>query len=457
MTDYKKDLGLKESTSIVISRIIGSGIFRTPAPIMALVGCTSLFGLVWVLGGIITVFGAVIYAELTAMIPKSGGPYVFLKEAYGPYIAFLRGWAMFFVSETASIVAVALVFTEYINAIFVIVTGDPFGLLTTLTISLITIWTLTSINLFGVGLSGKFQVFSSIVKIAAVGAIIGITLTGFSTGNLGNFSDPLWPQDLGWSTILSVGAALRYSFFAFSGWEGATYMAEEIREPQKTLPLSLFLGIGGVMVLYLGANLGYLYQLDVESIKENKWVATAAMKVVLGASGGILISIAVAINAFGNISTQILCKGRSWHAMARDGLFFDNFKKLHPKYHTPNNALIGQGIWATVLLLFAVVSTYLRSGISGTNTYEIIIDFFSATSTVFNLLTFGSIYVLRKKYPHKDRPYKALFYPWSMILVILLYLSFLLLTLITAFIPSMVGILLTVSGTFYYRYKVAKN
>tara|TARA_B100001167_G_scaffold191035_1_gene159861 strand:- start:17 stop:1390 length:1374 start_codon:yes stop_codon:yes gene_type:complete len=457
LTDYKKDLGLKESTSIVISRIIGSGIFRTPAPIMALVGCTSLFGLVWVLGGIITVFGAVIYAELTAMIPKSGGPYVFLKEAYGPYIAFLRGWAMFFVSETASIVAVALVFTEYINAIFVIVTGDPFGLLTTLTISLITIWTLTSINLFGVGLSGKFQVFSSIVKIAAVGAIIGITLTGFSTGNLGNFSDPLWPQDFGWSTILSVGAALRYSFFAFSGWEGATYMAEEIREPQKTLPLSLFLGIGGVMVLYLGANLGYLYQLDVESIKENKWVATAAMKVVLGASGGILISIAVAINAFGNISTQILCKGRSWHAMARDGLFFDNFKKLHPKYHTPNNALIGQGIWATVLLLFAVVSTYLRSGISGTNTYEIIIDFFSATSTVFNLLTFGSIYVLRKKYPHKDRPYKALFYPWSMILVILLYLSFLLLTLITAFIPSMVGILLTVSGTFYYRYKVAKN
>ena len=457
MTDYKKDLGLKESTSIVISRIIGSGIFRTPAPIMALVGCTSLFGLVWVLGGIITVFGAVIYAELTAMIPKSGGPYVFLKEAYGPYIAFLRGWAMFFVSETASIVAVALVFTEYINAIFVIVTGDPFGLLTTLTISLITIWTLTSITLFGVGLSGIFQVFSSIVKIAAVGAIIGITLTGFSTGNLGNFSDPLWPQDFGWSTILSVGAALRYSFFAFSGWEGATYMAEEIREPQKTLPLSLFLGIGGVMVLYLGANLGYLYQLDVESIKENKWVATAAMKVVLGASGGILISIAVAINAFGNISTQILCKGRSWHAMARDGLFFDNFKKLHPKYHTPNNALIGQGIWATVLLLFAVVSTYLRSGISGTNTYEIIIDFFSATSTVFNLLTFGSIYVLRKKYPHKDRPYKALFYPWSMILVILLYLSFLLLTLITAFIPSMVGILLTVSGTFYYRYKVAKN
>ena len=115
MAEYKKDLGLIESIAIVISRIIGSGIFRTPAPIMVLVGCTSLFGLVWVIGGIITIFGAVIYAELTAMMPKSGGPYVFLKAAYGPYIAFIRGWAMFFVSETASIVAVALIFSEYLR------------------------------------------------------------------------------------------------------------------------------------------------------------------------------------------------------------------------------------------------------------------------------------------------------------------------------------------------------
>jgi len=126
--------------------------------------------------------------------------------------------------------------------------------------------------------------------------------------------------------VLAIGAALRYSFFAFSGWEGATYMAEEVKNPQKTLPLSLFLGIGGVMLLYLGANIGYLYQLDVNAIIENKWVASAAMKVVLGATGGILISVAVAVNAFGNISTQILCKSRTWHAMARDGLFLINLK-----------------------------------------------------------------------------------------------------------------------------------
>ena len=162
----------------------------------------------------------------------------------------------------------------------------------------------------------------------------------------------------------SIGAALRYAFFAFSGWEGATYIAEEVKEPQKTLPLSLFIGIAGVMLLYIGANIGFLYKLDVEAIKENKWVATAAMQVVLGTSGGILISLAVAINAFGNISTQILTKSRTWHAMARDGLFFKQFKNLHPKYNTPNNALIGQGIWATVLLIFSVLSTYNQSGIT---------------------------------------------------------------------------------------------
>ena len=454
MTDYKKNLGIKESTAIVISRIIGSGIFRTPAPIMALVGCTSLFGLVWVLGGIITIFGAVVYAELTAMIPKSGGPYVFLKEAYGPYIAFLRGWAMFFVSETASIVAVSLVFTEFINAIFQIISGEPFGIFPTFILSLFTIWLLTGINLFGVSLSGKFQVIFGATKVIAVGAIIGITLTGFSTGDTSHFTDPFWPEDFGWHTVLAIGAALRYSFFAFSGWEGATYMAEEVKNPGKTLPISLFLGISGIMVLYVGANVGYLYQLDIETITRNKWVATKAVEVVMGATGGILISIAVAINAFGNISTQILCKGRSWHAMARDGLFFDSFKKLHPTYATPNNALIGQGVWATVLLTGAILSSYFQSGDTGNNMYETVIDFFSATSTIFNILTFGSIYILRKKYPDKDRPYKAFLYPTSMIIVLVLYTSFLTLTLITAPIPSLLGIGLTATGSVYYFKKV---
>lgn len=140
--------------------------------------------------------------------------------------------------------------------------------------------------------------------------------------------------------------------------------------------------------------------------------------------------------------------------MARDGLFFDYFKNLHPVYATPNNALIGQGIWATILLIGAITSTYYQSGSQGNNTYEIIIDFFSATSTVFNILTFGSIYILRKKLNNVHRPYKAFLYPWSMVIVLLLYTSFLILTLITAFVPSLIGFFLTATGTIYYLKKV---
>jgi len=444
-TELKRDLGLTEAVSIVISRIIGSGIFRTPAPIMALVGCTSLFGLVWVLGGIVTIFGAVIYAELAAMMPRSGGPYEYLKTAYSPFWAFLRGWAMFFVSETASIAAVALIFGEYLNALWIIVYGEPFDRVTLFLIAFSTIWLLTVVNLFGVHLSGVVQNFFGAIKVIAVGSIIGVAFTSWSTGNWGNFTDPLFPESFTGSTILVVGAAMRYSFFAFSGWEGATYIAEEVKNPRRNLPLSLFIGISGVMVLYLGANAAYLFQLPPARIAESPWVATEVMTVAMGASGGILISVAVMLNTFGNVSTQILCKARTWQAMARDGLFFNSFAKLHPRHKTPNNALLGQAMWATVLLTFAILAD---------NSYEIMIDFFSATSTVFNLMIFFSIYVLRKKYPDVNRPYRAWLYPWSLIGILAIYSVFFVITIITAFVPSLIGLGLTATGAIYYYFKV---
>lgn len=446
-TDLKRDLGLVEAVSVVISRIIGSGIFRTPAPIMALVGSTSLFGLVWVLGGIVTIFGAVVYAELAAMMPRSGGPYEYLKISFGPFWAFLRGWAMFFVSETASIAAVALIFGEYTNAVWTIVFGAPFHRAVLYGIALGTIWLHTTINLFGVHLSGVTQTVFATIKLAAVGGIIGVAFTSWDTGNWGNFTDPLFPAAWTGSTILAVGAAMRYSFFAFSGWEGATYIAEEVKNPRRNLPLSLFIGIGGVMLLYAGANAAYLYQLPPATIAKSPEVATRAMEVALGASGGVLISVAIMLNTFGNVSTQILCKARVWQAMARDRMFFDGFAKLHPEYRTPNHALIGQALWATVLLTFAITAK---------NSYEIIIDFFSATSTIFNVMVFVSIFVLRKKYPDVPRPYRAWMYPWSVYVILAVYAVFFVITLLTAFVPSLIGLALTATGAPYYYFKVVR-
>lgn len=450
-TDYTRGLGLPESVSIVIGRIIGSGIFRTPGPIMALVSCTSLFWLVWIIGGIVTIFHAVCYAELVAMMPRSGGPYVYLKSAYGPPVAFLRGWAMFFVSETGAIAAVALVFAEYGNEIWKIFFNVPLEHTTEILIAVAIIWVLTAINLFGVFLSGMFQNIFSIAKISAIGVIIGISFT--AEGSFGHFSNPFLPSQVSWETILAVGAALRLAFFAFSGWEGATYIAEEVKNPRRNLPLSLLFGIGGVMVLYIGTNMAYLYQLPVDTMMKSRGVAADAMKAAIGGVGGIMISAAIMLSAFGNVSTQILVKARSWQAMARDRLFFERLGQLHKTYKTPNNALIAQALWASVLLL-AMLGVYLVFDIRSGTSYETIIAFFSATGAVFNIMTIYSIFIFRKKFPAAHRPYRAWLYPYSIIIVLILLTVYLIITMITAFVPSMLGFALTSTGMIYYYRKI---
>jgi amino acid transporter len=330
-----------------------------------------------------------------------------------------------FVADTGAIAAVALVIAEYSSALYFIFTGFHFPKVLVVVIALASIWLLTLVNLFGVFLSGIVQTVFSSIKILAVGAIIGIAFT--AKGNMANFVNPLWPESFSWSTVLAVGAALRYSFFAFSGWEGATYIAEEVKNPRRNLPLSLLFGIVGVLFLYVGANSAYIYLLPAEVISNSKWVATEAMQVAIGSTGGILISAAVMMNTFGNVSTQILVKARSWQAMARDGVFFRAMADIHPRYKTPNKALLIQAAWATVLMLFAA---------NARSSYEVIIDFFSATGTIFNIMTLASVVVLRRKYRDLERPYRAWLYPFSVIVVIAIYAAFLVLTLITRLHPS---------------------
>lgn len=442
-TNLTRGLGLPSAVSIIISRIIGSGIFRTPGPIMALVGSTLLFGSVWIIGAIITIFAAVCYAELVAMMPRSGGPYVYLKEAYGPLIAFLRGWAMFFVSETGAIAAVALVFAEYTQASLSISSGIYLSHTVVVIIALLVIIFHTFINCFGVKLSGVVQIIISSSKVIALGYII---IACFSkNGNVSNFYTPLLPEQFTFIHVLGIGAALRYAFFAFSGWEGATYVAEEVKNPRKNLPLSLLIGIICVLVLYMSANAAYLFQVPVQDFVLSKWIAVDALQRALGTMGALLVAYAVMVNTFGNVGTQVMVKARTWHAMAQDNLFFSFCATVHDKFKTPNNAMIMQGVWACVLVLFA--SLYK-------NSYEAVIDYFSATGTIFNILTLASVIILRKKYPDAERPFTTWGYPVTVILVVLFYVIYLMVTLITAFIPSLLGIALTSTGLLYYWFKI---
>ncbi|MBN1352104.1 amino acid permease [candidate division KSB1 bacterium] len=438
-TELNRRLGLTEAFSIVVGRIIGSGIFRTPYSIMLKVTAVSMYFGVWIVGGIATFLGAFCYAELAAMMPRSGGPYAYIKAAYGPVWTFLRGWAMFFVSETGAIAVVALVFAESANEFYEIAVGQRFGHGLEVIIALDIIWMLTVANCLGVYLSGILQDIFSFLKLIALGLVIAVCFS--KAGNVAHFSTPFWPDEFNWSSILAFGAAMRYGFFAYSGWEGATYVAEEVRQPRRNLPLSIILGISGVLLLYLAANCAYLYQLAPAQIMESKLVAVNAVKTAVGAFGGVLIALAIMMNTFGNVSAQILCKARTWYAMSRDGLFIKSLSKIHPKFKTPNRALIVQAFWASLLLMVAAFAE---------NTYEIIIDFFSFTSSIFNVMTFAAVWILRQKYPDVMRPFKTWGYPVTLIIVLLIQLAFMIITLITALVPSLIGISLTSTGLLYY-------
>lgn len=468
----KNDLGLLESLSIVLGRIIGSGIFRTPGPMMiAVTGLDTdlsysltqipmgqisvgLFFIAWIIGGLATYLAALCYAELVAMLPRSGGPYEYLKEAYPEWVTFLRGWAMFFVSETASIVAVALVFASYTDYLFKNQFAIELGLSGQTLLALLLIWALTIANMLGIFTSGILQNVFSFLKLTALLLIIFMCSGLMGTqGSTSNFSDNLWPAEWGWQTVLGMAAALRFGFFAYSGWEGATYIAEEVKNPSKTLPRSLFVGIGAVLIIYLGVNAAYVYQLGpAEMIVSKKEIAANAMKSAAGILGGLVLAGMVLISTAGNVSTQILVKARTWYAMARDGLFFSPLSKLSDRYATPNRSMLAQGVWASVLLLTAFAGELWTSG-SGGNLYDRIISFFSFTSAIFNLLTFAAVAVLRHKMPNMPRPFRVPLFRVTLSITMLIYGTFLVLTLIDKPVESLTGVFLTCTGLIYYYFK----
>jgi amino acid transporter len=447
---YKHQLGLKESLAIIIGRIIGSGIFKTPAPIMLLSGSIITFFGTWIIGGILTLLSAMLYAEMVATFPKSGGPYEFLKKAYHPIVPFLRGWAMFFVSETSSIVIVSIVFSEYLLKILTISMDIPHSFLLEMSFTILLIWFFTILNCLGLKFSGWLLNILSLLKIFA---LIYIFLVCFMNNpkSINLYQD--WEHFTFSSFLVGIGTSLRYAFFTYSGWEGATYVAEEVKNPSKNLPLSLFIGITIVILLYLLTNIAYLSQLTPEQIANSKFVAADAISHAMGDIAAIIIAIIIIINTASNVNAQIFTKSRTWHAMARDGLFFPFLKNLS-KNSLPVSSLIFQGIWATFLTIFAYSSYFLKTTIS---IYNRVIDFFSFTSSIFNILTIFAVILLRKKYRDVPRPYKVRFLYPTLMIVISIYGFYAFYTLYTAFFESLLGILLTLTGLVYWHFFIDKK
>jgi len=423
-------LGLFTTVMMVVGGVIGSGIFRKPGVMAGQLGSPELLLGVWVLAGVITLFGALTNAETAGMIPETGGQYIFFERMYGPFAAYLYGWAVFAVIQTGSIAAVAYVFAEY-SAEFVTLPefsqsmaawsfhlpfiGDvtPLKEIGTKAVAAAVIILLTGINYVGVKFGGVVQNIFTIGKVAAMGLLMVGALvlpTGGSITHLTASSSTIHLQGL--ALFAAVAAALQGAFWAYDGWNKLTYIAGEIKEPQRNVPRGLFLGMLIVTAIYLLMNLVYSYVLPIDVMAKSKLVAADVAERCFS-GGGRWIALGVMISTFGTANATILATARVYFSMARRQVFPQFLGRAHPRFHTPGASLVVQAVWS-VLLLFS-------------GTFDMLTDTLIFVSWIFYAASAYGVFVLRRKEPDAPRPYKVPGYPvvpWIFILVAMLYLVF---------------------------------
>jgi basic amino acid/polyamine antiporter, APA family len=401
----QKKLNLVDATMIIIGSMIGSGIFIVSADITRKVGSPGMLLLVWVVTAVITILAALSYGELAAMMPKAGGQYIYLKEAYNPMFGFLYGWTFFAVIQTGTIAAVAVAFASFSGVFFPVINAIPLlkigflSLSTQKIIGIICIVILTLLNFKDVKTGALVQNLFTFAKIGALllMIILGLSIGFAGKGDWGNFS-PAFPDIVNLGTVSIFCAAMVGSLFSSDAWNNITFTAGEVAQPQRNLPLSLILGTGTVSVLYLLANVAYIYILPFNEIQhaENNRVGTVLMQKILGDSGKFFMAAMIMISTFGCVNGLVLAGGRVYFAMAKDKLFFPQAAKLN-KNNVPANALIFQCIWACVLTL--------------SGSYGELLDFMMFTVVLFYILTVIGIFILRKTQPDTPRPYKTIGYP----------------------------------------------
>lgn len=435
---FKQGLGLLSSTMLVIGSMIGSGIFIVSADIARTVGSPGYLLLVWVITGGITLTAALSYGELAGMMPHAGGQYVYLREAYNPLIGFLYGWTLFLVIQTGTIAAVAVAFAKF-TAVFFPVLGEKNILFSIFSVNIsaaqilaiLSIMALTLINTRGLH-EGK--IVQDIFTITKVGTILILILLGIFAGRNSNvFTKNFW--DASWTHVAdgkiisteplsglmllaALGVAMVGSLFASDAWNNITFTAGEVINPKRNIPLSLAIGTGVVTLIYVSANVVYTLVLPTTGSPDmpdvigrgiqfatSDRVATAAASVIFGTPAVYIMAALIMVSTFGCNNGLILAGARVYYAMARDGLFFKKTGTLNKK-SVPGVALMVQGIWASLLC------------ISGT--YSDLLDYIIFAVLIFYILTIGGIYILRKKKPDAERPYKAFGYPFLPALYILL-------------------------------------
>jgi APA family basic amino acid/polyamine antiporter len=463
-----KKIGFWSASAIIIGSIIGSGVFMKPASMAEQLGSPVWLTIVWVIAGLFSLFGALIYAELGAMIPETGGIYVYFRHMFGDFIAFLYGWAAFAVINTAAVAAIAFVCAGYADYFLHLPRLDPvmehsvawhipfIGDLYPLenigvkSLAIVLVLGLTFLNYISVKASSAFQLVSTFLKMAVIAAlVIGIFFS--SNGSFQHFIRSDHPKQ-GAALLSGIVAALTGAFMAYDGWINITYVAGEIKTPQKNIPKSLITGVLACIIVYVLVNQAYLYVLSVEKMAVSSLVASDAIAVAYGNTSGAIIAAMIVICTLGAINGNTMSTARITYAMGKDKIFLPWAGREHKKFQTPGNALWLHGIWTSLFII--------------TGSFDMLADMFVFITWIAYCAGAVGIFLLRKKMPDRQRPYKI----WGHPVVTILFIAFSAFYLIATVyndvanylhhrqpvINSVLGIVITALGIplyFYFKKK----
>jgi APA family basic amino acid/polyamine antiporter len=440
---FARGLGLFDSVMVVVGVMIGSGIFIVSADMARQIGSAGWLLVAWLFAGALTIAGALSYGELAAMMPRAGGMYIYLREAFSPLWGFLYGWTLYTVIQTGTIAAVSIAFARFSGVLFPwvseehyliapihISSGYAVSLSTAQLVAIVVIAILTWTNSRGLEYGKAVQNIFTVAKTAALLALIalGLTLGWNMTVVRENFSHPWTAHGVspiaagldamtGFGLLVAICVAQTGSLFSADSWHDITFTAGEVKNPRRTLPLSLAIGTTIVIVLYVLANVAYLVVLPLSAIQHapSDRVATAMLQQMFPTLGAALMAAAIMVSTIGTVNALTLAGARTYYAMARDGLFFRRAGELNSA-RVPAHALLMQGFWAAVLVL---PRTFNASTGTYGNLYSNLLDYIISAALIFYILTISAVFRLRIKRPDAERPYRAFGYPVVPVLYIL--------------------------------------
>ncbi len=450
-----KKLTLLDSSMLIMGSMIGSGIFIVSSSIARDVQTPAMLLLIWGITAVMTVFGALCYGELAAAMPQAGGQYVFLKKIYHEIFGFLYGWTVFTIIQTGTIAAVGIAFAKFTAVFIPWISPDnillDLGFLKVSTQQLLGMTMIALLTMSNFREVKQSAIVQNIFTFGKIGSLVCIIIFGIyaglnGQGSVSNFS-PAWPDTFTMVSLGVFGAAMVGSLFSADAWNNITYIAGEVENPKRNLPLSMLLGTGSVMAIYFLVNVVYIYILPIDAIKgaDQDRVGTLLMNTIAGNYGLYFMAILIMISTFGCLNGIILSGARVYYAMAKDKLFFKSATKLN-KHQVPQNSLIFQGVWACILIL--------------SGSYGALLDYVIFAVLIFYLLTISGVMILRKTHPDLPRPYKTFGYPFVPIIYLILAGYVTVTLVITKFDTTWPGILLVLIGIpFYYffQYLYGKN